>query len=133
MRAVDLFDTPVAILEDGTVSVGEDAGASVRSGEDGVIVADLAPGVRMKVGAVKMTESSKHRGERHPEGDELVYLVSGSVGVSFEHSDVEEADVVGLRPGELVVVPRGMWHRLVVEEPSELIFMTPGCTEVRRA
>ena len=132
IRVVDPFETPVAVLADGTVDTGPQAGSSVRSGDDGVIVAEAPPGVRANVGAVRMSESSKHRGERHPEGDELVYLISGAVGVSIEPDDTHDGEVVALKPGQLVVVPRGMWHRLIVEERSELLFMTPGSTEIRR-
>ena len=129
---VDPFETSVSVFEDGTVSVGAQVGSAVRSADGGVIVAETPPGVRASVGTVRMRESSKHRGERHPEGDELVYLFSGAVGVSFESDDSQNPKVVALQPGQLVVVPRGMWHRLVVGEPSELLFMTPGSTEIRR-
>jgi len=125
LRVVDPFETAVHVREDGTVDIGEQTDSRVRTGEDGVIVADLPPGVRANLGAVRMSGSSKHHGERHPEGDELVYLLSGSVGVSFERSGSEEREVVPLQPGQLVVVPRGTWHWLVVDEPSELIFITP--------
>src|SRR6266566_150608 len=129
---VDPFENSVSVLEDGTVGVGAQVGSAVRSRDGGVIVAEAPPGVRANVGAVRMSESSKHRGERHPEGDELVYLISGAVGVSIEPDDTHDGEVVALKPGQLVVVPRGMWHRLIVEERSELLFMTPGSTEIRR-
>ena len=132
VRVVDPFETPVSVLEDGTVDVGAQAGSTVRSGDDGVIVAVVPSGVRANVGAVRMSESSKHRGERHLDGDELVYLISGAVGVSFERDDSQNPEVVALHPGQLVIVPRGIWHRLVVEEASELFFVTPGTTEIRR-
>ena len=64
LRVVDPFETPVSVLEDGTVDVGAQAGSTVRSGDDGVIVAVVPSGVRANVGAVRMSESSKHRGER---------------------------------------------------------------------
>ena len=129
---VDPFETSVSVCEDGTVGVAAQVGSDVRRVDGGIIVAEAPPGVRANVGAVRMRESSKHRGERHPEGDELVYLISGAVGMSFESDDAQNPKVVAVQPGQLVVVPRGMWHRLVVEEPSELLFMTPGRTEIRR-
>src|SRR5438874_2402976 len=79
LRVVDPFETAVHVREDGTVDIGEQTDSRVRTGEDGVIVADLPPGVRANLGAVRMSGSSKHHGERHPEGDELVYLLSGYV------------------------------------------------------
>jgi hypothetical protein len=50
----------------------------------------------------------------------------------FESDDSQGSELVVLHPGQLVVVPSGRWHRLVIEEPSELLLMTPGRTEVRR-
>jgi hypothetical protein len=32
---------------------------------------------------------------------------------------------------ELAIVPRGVWHRLVVEQPCRFLFLTPSRTEVR--
>jgi quercetin dioxygenase-like cupin family protein len=133
VQLVDPFETSVSVLEDCTVEVGAQVGLAARASDGGIIVAKARPGVRANVAAVRMRESSKHRGERHPEGDELVYLISGAVGVSFESDDSQTPKVVAVQPGQLVVVPCGMWHRLVVQEPSELLFMTPGRTEIRRS
>jgi catechol 2,3-dioxygenase-like lactoylglutathione lyase family enzyme len=65
-----------------------------------------------------------HRGEMHPDGDELLYLVSGSVEIVLEDDDREER--VGLEPGQAFVVPRGVWHRVTLREPSHLLYLTPG-------
>jgi len=29
-------------------------------------------------------------------------------------------------PGQALVVPLGVWHRVVPEEPSQLVHITPG-------
>jgi mannose-6-phosphate isomerase-like protein (cupin superfamily) len=31
-----------------------------------------------------------------------------------------------IRPGQSFVVPRGVWHRGIVRQPGELMFITPG-------
>jgi mannose-6-phosphate isomerase-like protein (cupin superfamily) len=62
--------------------------------------------------------------EQHPQGEELVYVLSGAVDFVLELPDGEE--VVELRGGEAYIVPRGMWHRQVVRAPGEIFFVTVG-------
>ena len=69
--------------------------------------------------------------ERHPAGDELLYLVSGAVEVIFERPAGERR--IALAPQTACVVPRGVWHRFVVHEPGLLIFLTPGAGTEHRA
>ncbi len=76
------------------------------------------------VSAPLLTADPPHRGEMHPDGDELLYLVSGRVNVALEEPDGER--IVTVRAGEAFVVPRGMWHRVAIQEPSRLVHITPG-------
>ena len=82
------------------------------------------------VGEARMTRPPPHGGERHVDGDELLYLISGSIRVSLDH-DAKEPEVVTLQPGDAFVVPQGIWHRVLVDEPSHLLHLTPGRNEVR--
>ena len=63
--------------------------------------------------------------EMHPGGDELLYLLTGALDVVFDEPDGEQG--FGLRGGQACLVPRGVWHRLVVRQPSDLLFITPAC------
>jgi len=76
------------------------------------------------VGAPYLTGDPPHSGEMHPDGDELLYLVSGRVRVLLEleegHCDVE------LGPDQALVVPRGVWHLVHLIEPGQLVHITPG-------
>ena len=74
-------------------------------------------------GVATMSENSPHGGERHPDGDELLYLISGRVRVVFIDSDVSDVDV---EPGQGLVVPQGAWHRVDIIEPSQIVYLTPG-------
>jgi mannose-6-phosphate isomerase-like protein (cupin superfamily) len=65
-----------------------------------------------------------HGGELHPDADELLYLVSGRIRVLLELED--GAKEAGVGPGQALVIPRGTWHQIVVEEPGQLINVTPG-------
>ena len=62
--------------------------------------------------------------ERHPAGDEVVYLISGAMDFVLQEDDGER--VVPLRAGAACVVPRGLWHRGIVREPSCALFLTRG-------
>lgn len=82
------------------------------------------------IGEAEMTTSSRHRGERHLDGDEFVYLVSGAIRVALEGEDGTTADTP-LIPGEALIVLQGTWHRLLVDGPSRILFISTGRTEVR--
>ncbi len=67
---------------------------------------------------------SRHGGEMHPDGDELLYLLSGRIRVRLELEDGDRD--VTVEPGQAVVVPRGIWHQIYVDEPGQLLNVTPG-------
>jgi mannose-6-phosphate isomerase-like protein (cupin superfamily) len=70
-----------------------------------------------------------HRGEVHPDGDELLYLVSGEIEVVLDDGDEEtvgDETTVVLRSGDALVVPRGVWHQIRVVEPAYFVHVTPG-------
>jgi mannose-6-phosphate isomerase-like protein (cupin superfamily) len=62
--------------------------------------------------------------ERHPAGEELVYLLSGRVDVVLDLDGGEH--VVALTPGLAMVNPANVWHTAVVHEPGLALFITPG-------
>lgn len=74
-------------------------------------------------GVATMSENSPHDGEMHPDGDEILYLISGRVTVVFPDDPVDDIEVC---PGEGMVVPKGMWHRVDINQPSQIVYLTPG-------
>jgi len=74
-------------------------------------------------GVAKMSENSPHAGEMHPDGDEILYLISGVARVVF--LDSPEKDIE-MRPGDGLVVPMGVWHRVDILEPCQIVYVTPG-------
>ena len=74
-------------------------------------------------GVATMAENSPHVGEMHPDGDEVLFLISGRINVVFPDDPVGDIEVV---PGGGLVVPKGMWHRVDILEPSQIVYLTPG-------
>jgi mannose-6-phosphate isomerase-like protein (cupin superfamily) len=69
---------------------------------------------------------AKFRGEfvwhHHDHADELFLVVRGTCQVEFrDHA-------VALAPGELLVVPRGLEHRTVADEETEVLIFEPAGT-----
>jgi quercetin dioxygenase-like cupin family protein len=104
-----------------------------RDGTSDVRVPPNGPPERFdgfNVGAPYMTGNAPHRGELHPDGDELLYVVSGRIDVIIEDGGTREQ--VGterretLGPGQAIVVPKGAWHRVEIVEPSRMVHITPG-------
>jgi mannose-6-phosphate isomerase-like protein (cupin superfamily) len=77
----------------------------------------------MTVGIVTMDHDAPHGGEVHPDGDEILYVISGRARVIAE-STPDEA--VELRPGDACIVRQGEWHRVNILEQTQLIYITPG-------
>jgi len=58
----------------------------------------------------------------HAAEDEMFLVVSGRLRIEFRDGDV----VLG--PGEMCVVPRGVEHRPVADEPVECVLFEPATT-----
>ncbi|HVI73463.1 MAG TPA: cupin domain-containing protein [Anaeromyxobacteraceae bacterium] len=59
---------------------------------------------------------------QHEREDEMFLVVRGNLRLEFRESVVE------LRPGELLVVPRGVEHRPVAENEVEVLLFEPAST-----
>jgi oxalate decarboxylase/phosphoglucose isomerase-like protein (cupin superfamily) len=75
------------------------------------------------VGGFRLTEDPKHW-EVHPNGDEIIHLMSGAVDFVLREAYGERR--IALRGRAACIVPRGVWHRIVVHEPSDVVFTTFG-------
>lgn len=62
--------------------------------------------------------------EMHPEADEAVCCLTGGVRLYFRPDTPGTEDMVQVRAGAAVVVPRGRWHRLELDAPSDLMSVT---------
>lgn len=125
-----MFVSPMAdpfSLEQTYVHLRPD-GAATRLAVDESFWATLAQRTDLHDGYLvtrsRATESWAHW-EMHPEGEELVLLLSGAVDLVLDDGHGERR--VELRPGsDTWVNPRGVWHRAEVLEPAEMLFVTAG-------
>ncbi|WP_299395173.1 cupin domain-containing protein [Pelagibius sp.] len=86
----------------------------------------MSGGVRIEgrmVMAAEMTADMRHW-EMHPAGDEVLVLMNGRAIVVLEEPDGPRQ--IEVSAGEVVIVPRGCWHRIKVVEPGKMVFMTAG-------
>jgi len=62
--------------------------------------------------------------EMHPEGDEVIVVLSGSV--TFHLDDGTATQRVAVAAPHCVVVPTGIWHTADVREPGQILVITWG-------
>ncbi len=100
-----------------------------------IAIASTAPGPPRRIdgytiGVIPHLDGDPpHRGEVHPDGDEFLYVVSGTIELVLDDGDAHAIGVerkLVLRAGDAFVVPRGVWHQLETVEPTYLIHVTPG-------
>jgi len=75
------------------------------------------------MGVLKLDTGPSHW-EVHPDGDELLFLLSGVMDVVIE-SDGENK-VVTLAGLSSFIVPKETWHQTIAREPCSLLFITPS-------
>ena len=69
--------------------------------------------------------------ERHPDGDELLYLLEGELEMTLLLEGTSEQ--ASLHPGSLFVVPKGVWHRPYARTDVQLLYVTPARTDTSTA
>ena len=116
--ALDLFSTYVHLGAQGAAAtlpwtpdfwrrISVDKGDRVMGAKHGRDPSDFHPGEQ----------------EMHPHGDELLLLLSGALDVILDLPEGERT--IPLTAGGACLVPRGVWHRLTMHQPSDLVFVTP--------
>lgn len=69
--------------------------------------------------------------ERHPDGDELLYVLEGEVEITVLIQ--EGRNMRTIRAGSFFVVPQGLWHRQLSRGIAVQFGATPGRTEHSQA
>jgi mannose-6-phosphate isomerase-like protein (cupin superfamily) len=121
--------TPIVDLAASNVILDAGSGARAVPGGDEFWAA-LASGAYPELDEGRLVamfdyDSDWKSWEMHPEGEELVILVSGRATFVIE-TDGSEQTIVLSRPGEMVIVPRGTWHTARTDTPVRMLFVTAG-------
>ena len=77
----------------------------------------------LNVGVVTLAGDPPHNGEVHLDGDELLYVISGSVRVTGDSNPDRFLELIA---GDTCVIKKGEWHKVRVLEETRLIYITPG-------
>lgn len=118
MTSFDPATTYVCLSPDGaatTIEVTPDFWATIGDRQE------LAEG---RLVAVFHSHADWNHWEMHPHGEELLVLLSGKMTMIFDEPSGERR--VDLVEGRACLVPRGTWHRAIVEVPSKLLGVTYG-------
>ncbi|MFI6447126.1 cupin domain-containing protein [Kitasatospora sp. NPDC050543] len=112
---VDLFASALHFHPDGDVRAAERQMTSSASGA-------------WQIGAFHVeTDADVHADhwEMHPQAEEAVCCLTGGVRLYLRPTDAGGAEeMVRLPAGTAVIVPRGRWHRLELDGPSDLMSVT---------
>jgi mannose-6-phosphate isomerase-like protein (cupin superfamily) len=111
MNPIDLFASALAFHPDGAVRARE---RSMTSDDGGWQFAAFRV----------QTDADVHADhwEMHPAAEEAVCCLSGGLRIYFRPDEPGgEEEMARLAPGTAVIVPRGRWHRLELDGPSEIV------------
>jgi mannose-6-phosphate isomerase-like protein (cupin superfamily) len=115
MTPIDLFASALRFHESGDVRPAE---RRMATGDDGA----------WQLAAFHVaTDADVHADhwEMHPEADEAVCCLSGGLRLHLRpETPGDEEEPVRLAAGDAVVVPRGRWHRLELDAPSDIMSVT---------
>ena len=62
--------------------------------------------------------------EMHPEGNEVLYVVSGAMDLVIEEGSGDRT--IALTAGTACLIPQGAWHRQIVRAPGRYLAITYG-------
>lgn len=77
----------------------------------------------MTLGIITMEGDAPHGGEMHPDGDEIIYVISGKLRII---GDSSKSEPLVLLPGAACIIRKGEWHNVEVLEKTQLMHVTPG-------
>ncbi|MEJ0100850.1 MAG: cupin [Pseudomonadota bacterium] len=64
--------------------------------------------------------------EMHPNGDEIVCLLSGAATMVIEAADGSHGQLQLEQAGSFAFIPRGSWHTAKIATASRFLFITAG-------
>jgi mannose-6-phosphate isomerase-like protein (cupin superfamily) len=122
-----LSDTYV-LLEDGglapRIHVSEGFWKDLMSGAPHSREAALVAGGSGWLAAVYTITADMRAWEMHPDGDELLAMLSGAMAVVLQLPKGEE--IIELAQGAAFIVPKGIWHRQVLRAAGDFFAAAYG-------
>ena len=112
---IDLFESLVHLHHDGRMHTGR---RTFDPEQDG----------RRLMAFHAETDADVHAGhwEIHPDAEELVSCLTGGIRLYLRpERPGEDEEEVRLTAGQAAIVPRGRWHRMELDAPSDLLSITP--------
>ncbi|MEO9469648.1 cupin domain-containing protein [Parasphingorhabdus sp.] len=76
----------------------------------------------LSMGIVTIDGDGPHGGERHPDGDEILYIISGELILHADRLD----EPLRIAEGQACIVRKGEWHKVSAEKATRIVHVTPG-------
>lgn len=99
---------------------------------DAYIARNAADGAEGRLVTMYRFAESWPMWEMHPNGEEVVLCISGSMTMHQEMADGSTATSV-IGPGEYAINPPGAWHTADIEGEATALFITAGLGTQHRA
>jgi mannose-6-phosphate isomerase-like protein (cupin superfamily) len=121
--AIDLFETPIhlGLGAKATPLAGFDWSPEYLAAYERRFAGDGREG---RLVALYRNAESWPSWERHPAGEEVVVVLSGTLDLIQRIDGTERR--IPLGAGQAAVNPTGVWHTADVHEPGDALFITPG-------
>ena len=119
IRIVNASETVVHLSESGLATF-----LSRRKSEWGNIKSSQADRIIGTVKALTNDDLHSDMWEMHSTGEELLFLLSGAVELFADEAG--GASPYQMTAGVFCIVGKNVWHRLILKEPAELLFVTPA-------
>jgi len=113
VAAIDLFSDAIRLHEDGHALAGRRSFDPTKAGWQ--LMAFRAK-----------TDADVHADhwELHEDAEEVVSCLDGAIRLYFRGESSGDEEEVRLAAGSAVIVPRGRWHRIELDEPSDIMAIT---------
>ena len=97
-----------------------------RNGQTHLVAWESGPPPRIDgymIGTPVMERPAPHNGEMHPDGDEVLFLISGRLDVVLEEDETQK--VVEMTPGQTLIVPKESGIAFCRASPASYFTLRP--------
>ena len=120
----NIYDYPIH-LGLGATAIVQPEFTGAMDWYDAYIARNAADGAEGRLVTMYRFAESWPMWEMHPNGDEVVLCIGGSMTMHQEMADGSTATSV-IGPGEYAINPPGAWHTVDVDGEASALFITAG-------